>query len=540
MRYNCMQMKKKATIAILFAIITVIFTLTATACSDGKLPSDLVIKAEDVTGAPSGEYYLPYEIEKYNEYSREYDLSISVHVYEVPSNASVVVNNNRTIQVEKEHTYAVVVRVDGKVDSKQKTFYVEAEKGNRTVTFMHDKNDVVKSFTLPYGGSLDYSQIPELEDRYPSSDEGHYTVILSKRWVVYEEKDVPRALTAEDLTNVTENIPVYSDYEYETIAKKFTMKFDSDGGSKIADFNGDADSVAPMPTEKPIKTGYTFVGWFDDEKRTVFHDWKSGEKMTKDVTLYAKFVKNTVSPTPDGYFTYTLKEDDYGNEYYEIAARDRDILSGNLVLPNNHDGLPVRDTTEKAFEKTSVTSVVIPDIYMLKNQRAFAECKVLTEVKFEENAVADNLASKFFYQCVDLRSVNLPKNILIIRNEAFRNCLSLTEITLPESLQSISGYAFAGCVSLTEINLPDSVRNVGEYAFYGCSQLSEVLVSDDSALGTLEDTCFSDTAITEITLPYALKGKKLLANTGIKVNYYPEKQKPSDEENSDSAPSENE
>ena len=54
MRYNCMQMKKKTTIAILFAIITVISTLTATACSHGKLPSQIVIKAEDVTGAPSG------------------------------------------------------------------------------------------------------------------------------------------------------------------------------------------------------------------------------------------------------------------------------------------------------------------------------------------------------------------------------------------------------------------------------------------------------------------------------------------------------
>lgn len=522
-------MNKKTTIAIIFFLLAIFFT--AIGCTENELPSDLNIKAEDVTDAPSGEYYLPYEIEKYNDYKNKYDLSVSVHVYELPSNSAVTVTDNRTITVEKEHSYAVIVRVDGNgVKSKQKSFYVYAVKKDRVVTFMHDENDVVKTFIVPYGGSLDFSQVPELPDRFPSSDAGHYTVIVSKRWVVYEEKDKPRALTADDLKNVTEDIPVYSEYKYETKAKKFTVKFDSDGGSYVPDFNGDADAVVPMPVEKPKKEGYTFVAWFDDEKRTVFHDWQSAEKMTKNATLYAKWIKNTVSPTPDGYFTYTLRKDNYGNEYYEIDARDKNVLTGDLVLPNNHNGLPVRDMAEKAFEKTSIVSVVIPNVYMLNNQRAFADCRSLTEVQFEENSMADNLASRFFYQCLALKKVNLPQGIVNIRPNAFQNCLSLRSITLPKSLQSINHDAFAGCKGLTEIDLPDSVRNVGENAFGGCSGINAVFVSENSKLNLLEEKCFDGTSITEITLPYSMKAKKPLEGTGIKVNYYPEKKPPSEGE----------
>ncbi|MBQ9623101.1 MAG: InlB B-repeat-containing protein [Treponema sp.] len=65
-----------------------------------------------------------------------------------------------------------------------------------------------------------------------------------------------------------------------------------------------ADGTALTAEQLPALTesGYTFGGWYDGETKA-----EAGYKVTKDVTLTAKWTKNTVTPTPDD------GEDDGGN-----------------------------------------------------------------------------------------------------------------------------------------------------------------------------------------------------------------------------------
>ncbi|MBQ6058147.1 MAG: InlB B-repeat-containing protein [Treponema sp.] len=65
-----------------------------------------------------------------------------------------------------------------------------------------------------------------------------------------------------------------------------------------------ADGTALTAEQLPALTesGYTFGGWHDGETKA-----EAGYKVTKDVTLTAKWTKNTVTPTPDD------GEDDGGN-----------------------------------------------------------------------------------------------------------------------------------------------------------------------------------------------------------------------------------
>ena len=69
---------------------------------------------------------------------------------------------------------------------------------------------------------------------------------------------------------------------------RYTVKFDTDGGSKIANKTVTRNSKVAEPTV-PEKEGYTFIGWFIDEEFTTAYDFES--KITKNITLYAKWEK---------------------------------------------------------------------------------------------------------------------------------------------------------------------------------------------------------------------------------------------------------
>lgn len=71
-------------------------------------------------------------------------------------------------------------------------------------------------------------------------------------------------------------------------ATRYTVKFDTDGGSKIANKTVTRNSKIAEPTV-PEKEGYTFIGWFADEEFTTAYDFDS--KITKNITLYAKWEK---------------------------------------------------------------------------------------------------------------------------------------------------------------------------------------------------------------------------------------------------------
>ena len=495
-------------------------------CSAKKLPSDLYIEAKDVFGAPSGEFYLPFSVNNYKKYELKYNLSVFVAAYNADSNTAVQVKNNRSITVEKDRVYAVVVRVDANIDgepiSLTKQFTVEAEKADRTVTFMHSENEVIKRITVPYGGSVDMSELPELPDRYTVASEGHVTVITGKRWVVYDAEGNPSELIEEYLTDIKENIPVYSEYSYAQKPLDFTVKFDTDGGNEMPDAVYDSDTIVDKQPS-PVKDGYTFIGWCSDEERKTLFDWKAKQKLVKDITLYAKWVKNTVNPTSYVHFNFRKAEDNEGNEFYFIEAKDKNNLTGDVVLPNNYNGLPIRRMEEKAFEGTDITSVVIPNCYVLDDRRAFAECKKLTSVRFEDGNESASLAPEIFRQCVLLEEIVLPDSIRRINPNAFSNCLALANVKLPESLVFITGSAFENCKSLTEIVLPDSTERILAYAFKGCENLAVCEISEDSRIIEFGDGVFECTAVRSIKLPAQTEQYKPLENTGIEVTYYPPK-----------------
>ena len=143
---------------------------------------------------------------------------------------------------------------------------------------------------------------------------------------------------------------------------------------------------------------------------------------------------------------------------------------------------------------------------------AFNGCQAMKTAKFDDNAVITTIGAGAFADC-GLTSIDIPKSVTKLENEAFRKCSALTEVNVSENLTDISSQAFKYCENLENINvskkntayssvdgylltknkktlvlfphgkahekftlLPPSITKIGDYAFYECKNLTSVMI----------------------------------------------------------------
>lgn len=75
------------------------------------------------------------------------------------------------------------------------------------------------------------------------------------------------------------------------------VKFDAQGGSSVNGQTPASGSTVTKPAD-PTREGYTFAGWYTDAACTKAYDFSVA--VTADMTLYAKWVKNAVTPGGNG------------------------------------------------------------------------------------------------------------------------------------------------------------------------------------------------------------------------------------------------
>ena len=101
-------------------------------------------------------------------------------------------------------------------------------------------------------------------------------------------------------SKVTKNITLTAKWEkveQPSEVTKYTVKFDSNGGSNVASQTVKEGNTVSKPTN-PTRSGYKFVSWQLNGK-----DYNFSSKITKNITLVAKWEK-----IPD---TYTIKFEKY-------------------------------------------------------------------------------------------------------------------------------------------------------------------------------------------------------------------------------------
>ena len=131
---------------------------------------------------------------------------------------------------------------------------------------------------------------------------------------------------------------------------------------------------------------------------------------------------------------------------------------------------------ERAFSRTKVAEVLIPNSVTTIEISAFQEAYSLTSVLIPDSVTS---IGEDAFANTNITSIALPSGITRIPNGMLRNCYSLNEVTLGKNVASIAPNAFSSCNSLNTIKIGSSLTSVGWYAFDNCSSLTNVLYSGD-------------------------------------------------------------
>ena len=91
-------------------------------------------------------------------------------------------------------------------------------------------------------------------------------------------------------------------------AKDYTVTYESNGGSTVPSQTVKYNETANKPAD-PTKSGYTFAGWYTEEKLTNKYDFAT--PVTGNITLYAKWTRN-YTPRPYTPPTVVIPDDALG------------------------------------------------------------------------------------------------------------------------------------------------------------------------------------------------------------------------------------
>lgn len=172
----------------------------------------------------------------------------------------------------------------------------------------------------------------------------------------------------------------------------------------------------------------------------------------------------------------------------EIESID-DSFSGDLVIPSEIGGLPVKKIGYRAFaDCEGLTSVTIPDSVNYIGWYAFRDCSNLTSVDMPNHI--SEIDEGAFQDCTSLTSVTIPASVEYIGDRAFEHT-DLTSVTIPENVKSIGYCAFAGS-SLASVEILGSETTIGGFAFDACENLTELNISENNQYYSFENGVLYD------------------------------------------------
>ena len=186
----------------------------------------------------------------------------------------------------------------------------------------------------------------------------------------------------------------------------------------------------------------------------------------------------------------------------QVAITDcKTLAEGELVIPNEIEGLPVTSIGELAFRNCiGLSSITIPDSVTSIEWGAFGSCSSLTSISIPEGVTS--IGDGAFVECSSLSSIAIPESVTSLGVNAFNSCYSLTSITIPKGVTSIGDMTFAWCNSLTSISIPDSVTSIGNNAFLWCGSLTSITIPEGvTSIG--EQVFRGCDSLTSITIPEA-------------------------------------
>ena len=133
----------------------------------------------------------------------------------------------------------------------------------------------------------------------------------------------------------------------------------------------------------------------------------------------------------------------------------------------------------------------------------FWNCHDLRELNLPNSL--EEIGNHTFYMCQGLQHVTLPNSLTHLGNGAFSDCTGLMSVTLSENLESIPSQAFAWCWNLTSVIIPESVTNINDNAFEYCGNLQSVTVEWAEPISLNSSSTFENCANCTLYVPVGCK-----------------------------------
>lgn len=218
--------------------------------------------------------------------------------------------------------------------------------------------------------------------------------------------------------------------------------------------------------------------------------------------------------------------------YYSVKASNTSI-NGNLEIPGEYDGLPVKVIEKQGFKNCKkLTSVVIPEGITTISKEAFQYCTSVKSIEFPSSLI--DIETNAFQYCSALTAINLPASLKNIGEDVFGCNSKVASITvdsansvyhsegncciktadnevvfgcktsvIPDYITSIGDYAFNCCTTLKSIKFPNGLTNIGKFAFNGCTGLKSIKLP--TTLTNIETGAFMwCTNLKSVELPQSL------------------------------------
>ena len=292
------------------------------------------------------------------------------------------------------------------------------------------------------------------------------------------------------------------------------------------------DNLYEIAGEKESEWRFSTTAVENSEKVQAYTLTISGDGKMADYENYS---------TPWGIaIAKTLDPNAEKGSMYKISPRITQIkITGKPTYIGSH-----------AFRSTSIKEITIPASVEKIGNYALIYCRELEEIKLagdndnrdfyvEDGVLYENYTEngksgvelRFYPSAKTTEEFTIPEGVTALGPNSMQTG-RFSSVTFPDSLRSINSYALCGCVNLTSVTLPDGVTfgterevnvNKGAGAFSGCTSLAEVknfpadieaipigIFQGDVELKSfvipegikeLKDRCFSDTGITDITVP---------------------------------------
>ena len=138
----------------------------------------------------------------------------------------------------------------------------------------------------------------------------------------YDYANLERAVGADITQAEGQELNVYY------TRKNYQLTYETNGGSYVGGVTVPYETIQPVTSTVPTRTGYTFAGWYKDAALTQ----SAGDtvEVKKDTTLYAKWTGKTVN--------YTIV---YMIEKYDDTGTESSFVYGNSTTRTGTVGSPV-------------------------------------------------------------------------------------------------------------------------------------------------------------------------------------------------------